>query len=77
LVLKSNRKGKVYICKNCGTSLDSDLNSAINNEMDLPEILYDLRRLKLNIKGFFWKPEGIFTLTGEALRVPHTNDEYL
>ena len=29
-----------------------------------------LRKLKLNRKGFYWKPDGFFYLTGEELAVP-------
>ena len=69
LVLKANRKGKVYHCKHCGLEIDADLNSAMNHEDDqLPEIPYSFKKLGLNRKGFFWKREG-FTdyLTGTSL----------
>jgi hypothetical protein len=26
----------------------------------------------LNVKGFFWKEEGLYDLNGEELIVPHT-----
>ena len=69
LVLKSNRKGKVYSCKNCGYEGDSDYNSSCNHQLDLPDIS-DLRSLRLNIKGFFWKLTGVYSLEGEELSVP-------
>jgi transposase len=70
LVLKSSRSGKTYFCKNCGLNIDADLNSALNHQQELSKLPDDLRRLKLNRKGFFWRPEGLYTLTGEELTVP-------
>jgi transposase len=67
LVLKSNRKGKLYKCKECGKQIDSDLNAALNHEVELPAISYNLRAQKLNIAGFFWKETGLFALSGEKL----------
>ena len=69
LVLKSQRKGKKYSCKNCGLEIDADFNSSLNHQQDLPDIPYDLRRLNLNRKGFFWKSDGFYSLTGEKLIV--------
>lgn len=69
LVLKSNRKGKVYSCKNCGYEGDADFNSSCNHQLNLPE-LSGLRRLNLNRKGFFWKETGLFNLVGEEFTVP-------
>lgn len=70
LVLKSNRKDKVYKCKACKIQLDSDLNGAKNHEINLPPIPWWLFNSKLNRKGFFWKPEGLYGLDGQELRVP-------
>ena len=71
LVLKSNRKGKLYTCKACGYTADADLNGARNNSIDLPRIPGWLINSKMNRKGgFFWKPEGLFNLDGSELRVP-------
>ena len=70
-VRKANRKGKVYLCKNCGLEIDADLNAAKNHEQDLPKIPKALRELRRNLgSGFLWKPEGFFELTGEELTVP-------
>jgi len=70
LVKKSNRKGKEYKCKNCGNIIDADLNASLNHEIELPDISYDFRKLNLNRFGFFWKPDGVFDLTGQELTVP-------
>jgi transposase len=69
LVKKSNRKKKVYKCP-CGHVMDADLNSSKNQPLDLPEISYEFRKLKLNIKGFYWLESGIFDLNGVEIRVP-------
>ena len=69
LVLKSQRKRKVYTCTNCGWEGDSDYNSACNHQQDLPDIS-DLRRLNLNKRGFFWRTSGLTDLTGEEFTVP-------
>ena len=71
LVRKSQRKGKVYLCKNCGLEIDADLNASLNHQQDLPDIPYWLRRLNLNRGvGFFWRTTGFYSLTGEELTVP-------
>jgi len=69
LVRKSQRKGKVYLCKNCGLEIDADVNASLNHQQDLPDIPYGLRRLNLNRSGFFWKTDGFYDLTGEELIV--------
>ena len=66
---KSNRKKKVYACP-CGHEMDADLNSSKNQIVDLPEISYDFRKLKLNMKGFYWLETGMFNLDGVEIRVP-------
>ena len=73
IVRKSNRRGKIYECKFCGLSIDADLNGALNHEIELPPLPYDIRQMKLNISGFRWNPEGIFNLSGEELTVPQAN----
>lgn len=70
LVLKSNRNGKIYKCRSCGIEIDSDLNAAKNHEVELFDIPFNLRSLKLNIKGFFWKEAGIFSLDGREIESP-------
>ena len=67
-VRKANRKGKIYSCKNCGLKIDSDLNAAKNHELELPEIPWTLRKLNLNRKGFFWKPDGFKDLEGRSIQ---------
>ena len=67
-VRKSNRKGKNFTCSCCGLMIDSDLNAAENNEIELPEIPYSFRNKKLNIVGFYLLESGIFTSKGESLQ---------
>ena len=73
LVRKSQRRSKVYSCKNCGLEIDADLNASLNHQQDLPDISYDLRKLGKNRSGFFWKSDGFYELTGEELTVPLPN----
>ena len=73
-VCKSNRKRKVYLCKNCGTEIDADYNASLNHQQDLPDVPWSLRKLNLNRKGFYWKPEGFFSLTGEEIIVPRSKN---
>lgn len=70
MVRKANRKSKFYTCKACGYAADADLNGARNNSIDLPRIPIWLIHSKSNLKGFFWKPEGLFDLDNQELRVP-------
>ena len=70
MVRKSNRMGKTYSCKNCGFTIDADFNASLNHEIELPSIPIVIRNLKMNIKGFFWKPNGFFSLDGEEIAVP-------
>jgi len=69
-VHKSNRKGKEFICRECGVVHDADINSALNHEADLVELPVGFRHLKLNKTGFFWNPRGIFDLNGQEITVP-------
>lgn len=71
LVRKANRKGKTFLCKSCGHTEDSDKNAASNLLLDLIEVPYWVRLKKYNIKGFYWKPEGLYNLSQELL-VPDT-----
>lgn len=76
LVRKSNRKGKIYLCKNCGNTIDADYNASINHEVDIPEVPYNLRKMNLNRSGFFWKENGFFDLSGTSLEsVPLVEDK--
>jgi predicted RNA-binding Zn-ribbon protein involved in translation (DUF1610 family) len=70
IVRKSNRKGKEYICSNCGVVHDADYNASMNHEYNLPDIPTELRVKKLNVEGFFWKENGFFNLFGEEIGVP-------
>ena len=53
---KSNRQGKLFLCKNCHFSDDSDKNSSKNQLAILPYISSYIREKKENILGFFWNP---------------------
>jgi hypothetical protein len=51
-----------------------DLNASLNHEVELPALPFGLRGLKKNLgDGFLWLPSGIFTLSGEELRVPSSS----
>ena len=69
-VQKKNRKSKEFCCAKCEHHSDADLNAAKNHSIELPDVPSSLRKLKLNRKGFYWKPDGFFYLTGEELAVP-------
>ena len=72
-----NRNSKKFVCKNCGFKADADINAAVNHTHKLPTVSFNLRRLKLNLNGFFWKPNGFFNSTGEEIRVPLSNSKSL
>ena len=63
-----NRKGKLFKCRMCAASMDADLNSAINNSLDLAIISRVFMCRKLNSIGFYWSSAGIFS--GEDRTVP-------
>lgn len=68
IVLKSNRKGKIYKCSKCGLEIDADFNASLNHVVDLPEIPYDFSKLKLNKDGFYWLETGLYDIsTGKSL----------
>lgn len=67
LVRKSNRKGKIFICKGCGHSDDADYNASCNHEQTLPNIPLKLRLLQLNRSGFYWKENGFYDCNGVEL----------
>jgi hypothetical protein len=69
LVKKSSRKGKLFKCS-CGHVMDADSNSSKNQPLNLPPITFEFRKLKLNVKGFYWLETGIFDLNGVEIRVP-------
>jgi transposase len=60
-VRKANRKGKTFSCNKCGNKLDADFNAASNLLLDLFEIPYWVRLKKINRKGFYWMPDGLFS----------------
>ena len=62
---KSNRKDKVFTCKVCKFKIDSDKNSGRNQIIILPYVPRDMRNLRLNLKGFFWKPDGFYDKDGK------------
>ena len=71
---KSNRKGKVIICKQCGFSTDADLNASLNlKEHGLPPVPKSVRKDKLNRSGFYWNLNGLMNLCGEPI-VPHVQE---
>ena len=72
-VLKTARKGKLYVCTLCGLTMDADINAAKNHEIELPAIPHLNEFSKLaKTEGFFWLPNGLFRMDGSELRVPNT-----
>jgi len=66
-VRKANRKGKTFTCNKCGITIDADLNAASNLELDLFEIPFWVRSMKINIEGFYWKTNGLFSESQELI----------
>lgn len=72
-VLKTARKGKLYVCPICGLTMDADINAAKNHEAELPAIPHSTEFSKLaRTEGFYWLPSGLFRMDGSELRVPNT-----
>lgn len=71
---KSNRKGKEFICKQCGSIHDADINGALNHEADLYQLPIGFWQKKFNIKGFYWNETLVLTLSGAELIVPHVQN---
>lgn len=71
-VQKANRVGKKFKCKKCGLEADSDFNAAQNILIrdTLFPLPFGFRARKLNLKGFYWTPEGLISEFGEDLTVP-------
>ena len=70
-VRRANRKGKTFKCGHCDHVDGADLNAASNLRLDLYEIPYWVRLKRINRKGFFWTPDGLFTESWERI-VPST-----
>lgn len=71
-VRKSNRKGRLFKCDHCGNIMNADLNASINIALNRkPFIMEKVRSERLNIKGFFWNPDGSISLSKEPI-VPCT-----
>jgi len=68
---KSNRKGKLFLCKNCKHEADADVNASCNILIRDSLILlpFGFRAKKLNINGFFWTQEHVALKYGEELTV--------
>jgi hypothetical protein len=71
-VRKANRKGKTFKCNKCGFTADADLNAASNLELDLFEVPWWVRSMKINLKGFYWTLDNLFSESWEPI-VPNTN----
>lgn len=54
---KSNRRGSVFKCRECGHTADADINAARNIAICLPPSGVD-RRSKINRTGFYWFASG-------------------
>ncbi|MFQ5795503.1 MAG: zinc ribbon domain-containing protein [Candidatus Bipolaricaulia bacterium] len=76
-VRKANRTGKTFTCDTCGFITDADLNAASNLELDLYEVPVWVRRQGLNREGFYWTPDGLYTVGHEPIvRDPIERTEY-
>lgn len=71
---KSNRKGKLFLCKHCLNEDDADSNAAKNilNRHLLVEIPFGFRSMRKNLEGFFWNSIGLISKTGEEIAVPQS-----
>jgi transposase len=56
-VQESNRRGKLFHCKNCGFEADSDMVGSVNIELGKPAIPKEMFSSNKNKNGFFWHPE--------------------
>ena len=66
---KMNRRGATFLCQKCGECLDSDLNAARNNALDLSYLdRVWVRDGKRNLSGFYWAETA-----GPEFRVPASN----
>jgi DNA-binding ferritin-like protein (Dps family) len=76
-VQKANRKGKFFKCKHCGHEDDSDFNASQNIRIrdTLFVLPYGFRERRLNLRGFFWKPEGLFDASGQEFTVPVVSED--
>ena len=75
MVRKSQRKGKTYTCKECGLKIDSDLNAALNHEISLPDVSWELRREQRNRIGFYWLESGFFDFNRVQFTVELTKNK--
>ena len=66
-VRKANRKGKTFKCDKCNHIADSDMNAASNLALDLFEVPFWVRQSRINCKGFYWTPDGLFTTDHELI----------
>ena len=68
---KSNRKGKLFLCRNCKHEADADANASCNILIrdSLFLLPFGFRAKKLNIDGFFWTQEHVALKHGEELTV--------
>ena len=58
-VNKKNRKGKTFLCKSCGHTVDADMNAAANLRLCLCEVPYWVFDQQINRTGFFWTEDAV------------------
>ena len=73
LVLKANRRGKIYCCSGCGHNDDADFNASCNHKAELPDVPEFLRRSGFNKTGFYWLENGFFDMNGNEITERYTN----
>lgn len=64
---KANRSGKLFKCKNCEFTCDSDINAAVNISLNLPEISWEKLRNRDNLNGFFYIEQERIVPVGQKL----------
>ena len=65
-VRRSNRKGKLFKCDQCGFALDSDLNASRNIAAPLRPIRTKERLLHKNKNGFYWNEVSQESIVSDA-----------
>ena len=55
---KSNRKGELFRCGNCGHTENADMNASTNIRLNLRQISTKERQARPNKEGFFWCAQG-------------------
>lgn len=66
-VRKGNRSGEKYVCSECGSVLDADVNASRNIALKLRPLTEQECVEGRNIEGFYWNPEKVWPSSGESI----------